>query len=67
MNRSDDLTPQLRSWLKEPVTLREDGIAAVGREVHIRPQQHGPLPPLQSAPSHSPPLWYCSHLLPAGD
>ena len=47
MNAPDDLTPKLRAWLQEPVSLPEDGITAVGREVHLSPQQRGPLPPLQ--------------------
>ncbi len=46
MNGSNDITPKLRSWLKEPVTLREDGVDKVLELVHETRQRRGWLSPL---------------------
>lgn len=48
MNGPNDITPQLEAWLKEPVTLPEDGITRVSPLVHDTPQQRGVLPPLRT-------------------
>lgn len=48
MSGPNDVTPRLREWIKEPVSLPEDGIAQVARLVHDTPQQRGPLPPLRA-------------------
>lgn len=45
----DDVTPELRAWLKEPVTLSEDGASEIPGLVHDTPQQRGWLPPLPRA------------------
>lgn len=48
MNRSNDITPRLREWINEPVSLPENGVERVARLVHDTPQQHGWLPPLSA-------------------
>ena len=48
MNGPNDITPQLKAWLKEPVTLPEDGITRVSPLVHDTAQQRGVLPPLRT-------------------
>jgi hypothetical protein len=48
MSGHDDLTPQLRAWLREPVSLQEGGVTEVSRAVHREPQQRGLLPPLSA-------------------
>lgn len=49
MNTKQDITPLVRSWLKEPASLPQTGTLRVAQLVHEAPQQHGWLPTLTAA------------------
>ena len=46
MNDMPDITARVRSWLREPVSLRGTGVDRVAEMVHDTSQQRGWLPPL---------------------
>jgi hypothetical protein len=53
MNDTNHVTRVVRSWIKEPASLSDSGVARVALLVHETPQQRGWLPPLRSGRVHT--------------